>query len=310
MKDNIHILEDRIKILQNATRVERLSKGYSPDKKYVVVDNCEKKYLLRIGGIEEYERKRGEFQILNDIQKYRVQAPQPIDIGILEDLSVCYNIYSYIDGEDAKESMSSLTEQEQYEIGIEAGRDLSRIHLHPAPSTIKHWNERAMQKHYRYLDEYKNCGIKIDNDDKVINYIESNAHYLKDRPNQFQHDDFHLENIILKDKKYAGVIDFNNYDWGDPFHDFVKVALFSREDSIPFSIGQINGYFNHKIKEDFWRLYSIYAAMAIFSSVVWSIKKSPEQLDKMIERIYVVLEDHKNFELLKPTWYKSKLLLS
>lgn len=77
----------------------------------------------------------------------------------------------------------------------------------------------------------KDKGIKIDNDDKVINYIESNAHYLKDRPNQFQHDDFHLENIILKDKKYAGVIDFNNYDWGDPFHDFVKVSLFSRETS-------------------------------------------------------------------------------
>lgn len=32
----------------------------------------------------------------------------------------------------------------------------------------------------------------------------NNLHYLKNRPNQFQHDDFHLENIILKDKKYVG----------------------------------------------------------------------------------------------------------
>ena len=127
---------------------------------------------------------------------------------------------------------------------------------------------------------------------KLLIISRCNAHYLKVRPNQFQHDDFHLENIILKDKKYAGVIDFINFDWGDPFHDFVKVSLFSRETSIPFSVGQINGYFNHNIPEDFWRLYSIYAAMAIFSSVVWSIKKSPQQLDKMIERIYVVLEDH------------------
>lgn len=217
MKDNIYLIEDRIKFLHNATRVERLSKGYSLDKKYVVFDKCGKKYLLRIGGIEEYERKKGEFQLLNDIKIHNVHAPQPIEVGILKDLGICYSIFSYIDGVDAQESMPSLTEQEQYEIGIEAGRDLSRIHLHPAPSTIKHWNQRAMQKHYRYLEGYKNCGIKIDNDDKIIDFIDINAHYLKNRPNQFQHDDFHLENIILKDKKYVGVIDFNNYDWETHF---------------------------------------------------------------------------------------------
>lgn len=55
----------------------------------------------------------------------------------------------------------------------------------------------------------------------------------------------------MKDKKYAGVIDFDNYDWGDPYHDFVKVALASKVDSVPFSIGQIDGYFNHEIPEDF-----------------------------------------------------------
>jgi aminoglycoside phosphotransferase (APT) family kinase protein len=307
MKDNIQILQDRIKLLKDSTRVERLSKGYSPDKKYVVFDNDEKKYLLRLGNIDGYERKKVEFQILYGLQQHKVQAPLPIEIGVLEDLGICYNIFSYIEGEDAKDVLPSLTEQEQFKIGIEAGKDLSRMHLYQAPPTIKRWYDRAMQKHYRYLEGYKTCGIKIENDDRVIDFIESNAHYLKNRSNQFQHDDFHLENIILRDRQYVGVIDFNNYDWGDPLHDFVKVAMFSREESIPFSVGQLDGYFNHNIPEDFWRLYSIYVAMVIFSSVVWSIKASPEQLDEMIERIYVVLEDHKNFELLKPTWYQSNM---
>jgi hypothetical protein len=48
--------------------------------------------------------------------------------------------------------------------------------------------------------------------------------------------------------------------------------------------------------------------MTIFSTVVWSLRVAPEQLDKMIERISVVLEDHKNFELLIPTWYKPEIL--
>ncbi|MCE7792052.1 aminoglycoside phosphotransferase family protein [Salipaludibacillus sp. CUR1] len=37
---------------------------------------------------------------------------------------------------------------------------------------------------------------------------------MKQRPNLFQHDDFHLGNIIVNNKKFAGVIDFNRYDWG------------------------------------------------------------------------------------------------
>jgi aminoglycoside phosphotransferase (APT) family kinase protein len=64
---------------------------------------------------------------------------------------------------------------------------------------------------------------------------------LKNRPNQFQHDDFHLKNIIVQDKHYVGVIDFNGYDWGDPLHDLVKVALFSREVSILIPRGKFSG---------------------------------------------------------------------
>lgn len=304
MENNIQVLMDRIKILRNSPRVTRLSKGYSPDEKYVVMDEDGNKYLLRISDMERYYRKKEEFKVLSDIRKYKVHSPQPIDLGILKEFDICYSIFSYIEGEDAKNSIRSFKEQEQYEIGIEAGKDLSRIHQHSAPYDVRNWHERSIQKHNRYLKEYKKCGIKINNDDKVMSFIESNYHYLKNRPNQFQHDDFHLENIILKDKKYVGVIDFDNYDWGDPFHDFVKVALSSRVDSISFSVGQIDGYFDNNIPEDFWRLYSIYSAMVIFSSVVWSINKSPEQLDKFIERINLILEDHKNFEMLKPIWYR------
>ncbi|WP_397539143.1 aminoglycoside phosphotransferase family protein [Rummeliibacillus pycnus] len=304
MEDTILLLQDRIKFLHNVTNIEKLTKGYSPDKKYLIVDQHRQKYILRISAIKNYERKKTEFQILKEIQKYMIKSPLPIDIGFYGDLGICYTIHSYIEGEDAKEAMPTLSTQDQFNIGIAAGSELSRMHLHPAPTNIKHWYERAMQKHYRYLDEYKKCGIKIDGADKVMNFIDNNANILRTRPNRFQHDDFHLENIILKDKEYVGVIDFNNFDWGDPLHDFVKVAMFTREESVSYSIGQIQGYFNHNVPEDFWRLYVVYVAMVIFSSVVWSIKYSPKQLDQMLERIDVVLEDHKNFELLKPTWYR------
>ena len=71
----------------------RISKGFSPDKKYIVTTIDEEKYLLRIGDIQEYERRKIEFQILNEMAKRNVQAQRPIEIGILEDESVCYSIF-------------------------------------------------------------------------------------------------------------------------------------------------------------------------------------------------------------------------
>ncbi|MEH6851025.1 aminoglycoside phosphotransferase family protein, partial [Bacillus pseudomycoides] len=296
MENISQILQEKIDFLHCANRIERLSKGYSPDEKYVVYSD-DKKFLLRIGSLEGYERKKTEFQILQRMQEYHVKSPKPIEIGILEEMNFCYTIYSFIEGVDVKEALTVLTDQEQYKIGTEAGGQLFKMHLLEAPVNIKSWYEQAMQKHYRYLDAYKESGIKIENDQKVINFIEKNKYVLKGRPNRFQHDDFHLQNIIVDNNRYAGVIDFNNFDWGDPIHDFVKVSLFQRNESIPFSIGQIQGYFKHNVPEDFWMLYSIYAGMVIFSSVVWSLRFAPHQLDEMIGRLHNILEDHKGFEM-------------
>ena len=308
MENVLQVLQDKVSCLQDAIQIEKLDKGYSLDKKYIVYFS-DKKYVLRIGDRNGYEKKKSEFQILKRMQQYPVHSPQPIDIGILSEFNVCYTIYSYIEGVDVKTALHTLTEKEQYKIGTEAGRKLSSMHLLEAPPALNSWYERAMAKHDRYIEAYKTCGIKIENDDKILRFIEKNKHLLKERPNRFQHDDFHLENIIVDNNRYAGVIDFNNFDWGDPLHDFVKVALFQRESSIPFSMGQIEGYFNKKVPETFWMLYSIYAAMVVFSSVVWSLRFAPEQLDEMMERIHMIIEDHKSFELLKPVWVEPSLIM-
>ncbi|EPY06294.1 hypothetical protein PAALTS15_16301 [Paenibacillus alvei TS-15] len=106
---------------------------------------------------------------------------------------------------------------------------------------------------------------------------------MRHRPNLFQHDDFHVGNLIIKDNQLSGVIDFNRFDWGDPIHEFLKVGMFSSEVRIPFSIGQIRGYHKDSEPDDlFWRLYSLYLAM--------------DKIDR-------VLEDHDYFRLLKPKWY-------
>lgn len=173
-----------------------------------------------------------------------------------------------------------------------------------APNHISSWYSRKVEKHKKYMDAYFACDIKVKNDKKIIQFIEENIHHMQSRPNLFQHDDFHPGNIIVQDNAFAGVIDFNRYDWGDPYHEFLKIGIFTRHVSVPFSIGQIRGYFdNNDPDEYFWRLYSLYMAMCVFSTVIWTIKAIPDQVDDMLEKVYTFLDDHDYFEKLKPNWY-------
>ncbi|MBY0123009.1 phosphotransferase [Bacillus sp. S/N-304-OC-R1] len=297
-------LIDKIQILTEHIVIEEIHKGFSSDRIYIIHFDGNEKCILRTSNISQSERKKAEYDVISILQKYNIRTSKPIEYGCLADLELCYYILTYIEGIDARDALPSLSQKEQYQIGLDAGKDLKKMHSLPAPSNMKPWNDRIVAKYTKYLNAYQTCGVKLAGDDRIINFIEENLHFLKNRPNRFQHDDFHAGNLIVNDKQYAGVIDFNRFDWGDPIHDFLKVGLFSKEVSIPFSIGQLDGYFNNEIPDGFWMLYSIYLAMNIFSSVVWTKNVVPEKLDEMIIRLYGILEDHKYFENTKPIWYE------
>lgn len=40
------------------------------------------------------------------------------------------------------------------------------------------------------------------------------------------------------------------------------------------------------------------------SSVVWSLRVTPDKIDEMLERLYLVLEDHNYFERAEPIWFQ------
>ncbi|MNW66637.1 hypothetical protein D3C74_451270 [compost metagenome] len=87
-------------------------------------------------------------------------------------------------------------------------------------------------------------------------------------------------------------------------HEFLKLGLFAAEVSTPYSIGQIQGYFDgREPDEGFWNMYSLYMAMALVSSVVWIQNVKPEETDQMMTKIEQVREDHDDFRRLIPKWY-------
>ena len=93
--------QNNIQIVKDAANIEEISKGFSPDRKYIVTTINNEKYMVRIGDVQEYERRKIEFQILNEMVKRNVKVQRPIEIGILEEEGV-YSIFSYIEGKMRK----------------------------------------------------------------------------------------------------------------------------------------------------------------------------------------------------------------
>jgi len=213
-------------------------------------------------------------------------------------------VLTFIEGYDGGRTLPLLSTSEQYKIGHDAGLELKKINAYSAPAEVAPWHERKAAKHARYLKAYQNGTVKINQCDKINAFIENNIHLMKDRPNFFLHDDFHIRNLVINKGALSGVIDFGRHDWGDPIHGLLKVGMFSSEVSISFSVGQIRGYCDGSDPDDlFWKLYSLYLAMSCFSFIVWTNHVCADEMSRTMEIIERFLNDHDDFERIRPKWY-------
>ena len=285
--------------------IHNVNKGWSANTKYIVQTDS-LKYLITVFDSKHYESKLKQYQTIKTLRSFGVKAADPMEICQYGDYGIFVTIY--IDGQDAEESLCALDEKVQYQIGVEAGKQLLLMHQLEAPQDMTTWYDRKTSKHARYMSAYSDSEVRLKNEKKILTFIDDNIELMRNRPNVFQHDDFHVGNIIINNQQLAGIIDFELMDWGDPLHEFIKVGSISKDASIPFCIGQIHGYLGTKHPTDFfWRLYSLYLAMTAVSTVVWVQKFHPHKINEAMEGVYGMLEDHCYFEHLVPRWYSNEI---
>lgn len=307
MEEKLERLTRASSILPDAVRMEQIHKGFSSDQKFRVDLANGEKCLLRVSPLSDWQRKQEEFAILKALESMGVKTSRPLEQGTADDEGLCFMVLSYVEGEDARDQLPQLSEQQQYDIGISAGRELALMHTLRAPASLAPWKDRCMQKHLRYVQAYHSCGYSLPEDSRLLTFIDEHLSWLDHAPDCFLHDDFHVGNLIVHNNRYAGAIDVNRFDWGDPVHDFTKLAFFSQECSNAFCHGQVSAYCEQTgiSSTSFWLRYSVYTAMMMFSSVVWTIRVVPSQLGEMLERIHRILDEHDCFARLTPRWYLS-----
>ena len=198
------------------------TKGWSEDKKYCVTDEQGNKFLLRISPTEQYERREREYDFMSRIAALGVPMCKPLEFGTSDE--GVYSVQTWIDGVDAEEKVHSLTGEEQYSYGFEAGKILKEIHKIPAPDGTEDWEIYFNRKADSKIKMYEECPLKYENGQAFIDYINTHRHLLSGRPQTYQHGDYHIGNMMIGNDKQLYIIDFNRSDFGDPWEEFNRIV--------------------------------------------------------------------------------------
>ncbi len=277
-----------------------VNKGWSSDKKYCVTDENGERYLLRISDMDQYDAKQSEFNRMKQVAALGVPMCLPIEFGTCAE--GVYSVQSWIDGRDAEEVIPALSDTEQYAYGLEAGRILKKIHSIPAPDTQEDWEIRFNRKMNGKIKKYKECPIQYENGQAFIDYINENRHLLKDRPQVYQHGDYHIGNMMIDQSGQLCIIDFNRNDYGDPWEEFNRIVWCAQKSPL-FASGMVNGYFDGKVPFTFWKLLALYISSNTLSSVYWAIPFGQREVDTMLNQAREVLAWYDNMRNPIPAWY-------
>lgn len=211
------ILEQALHYLNNykVGEIKHILKGYSDDAKYVLKTVDGKSLLLKISQINEFKRKKEEFNYLRLHYDNGVKCSEPLEFFKLEEHNVCISLLSFIQGKSGEEVLPILSKEEQYALGCKAAEELRKIHKVEPVQTFD-WYSKRWEKHLKKKQIVKELGYTFYKQDVIEEYIEKNYEILKDSPTRFQHDDFQPLNMIFNGNELSGIIDFNRFDWGDP----------------------------------------------------------------------------------------------
>ena len=280
-----------------------IEKGWSGDKKYCVTTEKGQKYLLRVSPADRIDRRKAEFVRMRQVAELGISMCMPVEFGLLEKTREVYALHSWIEGTDAEQLVPALPEKEQYTYGWEAGACLRKIHSLPAPADVPAWCTRFNAKIDRKLTMYRQCPLKYKDGEYLLQYLEENRHLLIDRPQSYQHGDYHIGNMMIDTTGKLVIIDFDKDDFGDPWEEFNRI-VWSAQAAPAFACGMVDGYFAGAVPMDFWNLLALYICSNTIGSLPWAIPFGAGEVAVMRKQAGDVLQWYDHMCNTVPTWYR------
>ena len=283
---------------------EAVEKGWSGDKKYCVTTDDGKQYLLRITPPERAERFHLGYLRMQEAAQLGVAMCLPVEFGMCEEGT--YAIHSWIDGVDAEGYIPTLPQEKQYAYGLDAGQILKKLHSLPAPAGVTPWAQRFHTKIDRKIAIYEACPLKYENGELFLRYLAENRHLLSNRPQTYQHGDYHIGNMMIDQDGVLTIIDFDRDDFGDPWEEFNRI-VWCAQAAPAFASGMVDGYFDGDVPMEFWKLLALYICSNTLSSLPWAIPFGDKEIETMKNQAAQVLRWYDGMQNVVPSWYRNPI---
>lgn len=281
--------------------MEFVDKGWSDDQKYHIVTDSGEHLLLRVSDISAYEMKKQEFEIIRKLSGLGFEMSKAYDVGVCKE--GVYMLLGWIQGMDLEEALCHTSETDQYRLGHEAGESLKKIHQVDIEIESFSWEERFNLKIERKIRGYRESSLEYEKGQVFLDCIQRSRKLLADRPIALHHGDFHVGNMVLSQSGHIGIIDFNRFDYGDPWEEFNRI-VWDVNSSPAFAAGRVDGYFCGEVPEAFFRLLALYISSNSLSSLPWAEPFGEEQVETMKKQAADILVQFDDFHRLVPRWYE------
>lgn len=292
---------DDISCSRNWLNIDLINKNYQGDKRYYISEFTGAEYILEIYN-KTYENKRiDEFNFTKLLSKYMLYTTKKN--GNCNNNKLVYNLYNYNKSINLSKYINTLNKKQRYQLGYKAGMILSSIH---EVSTIDEndYNTSYYGRVKHVLNMFKECELKVDNIEHIIEYIDHNKSLLQNRPLCLLHGNFTIDNLSVSETDYKIKINnLNCYSIGDPWLDFSNI-VYSAITSSDFAQGQIDGYFRDKIPNKFFKLSALYIATEQISKITWGLAYGDENYKKTLAFASKIFNWYNNFMKTKPSWYR------
>ena len=278
-----------------------IDKGWSGDQKYCVTTDDGKKYLLRISPIERLERRKREFERMQQVAALGIPMCLPLEFGTCPE--GVYAIQSWIDGVDAEGAIAAMPREKQYAYGLDAGKILQKIHTIAAPADAPDWEGRFNAKIDRKIAMYESCPLQYENGRAMLQYLADNRQLLAHRPQTYQHGDYHIGNMMIDREGQLVIIDFDKDDFGDPWEEFNRI-VWCAQAAPAFAAGMLDGYFGGEVPLEFWKLLAVYICSNTLGSLPWAIPFGEGEIQIMRRQAADVLGWYNQMQTVIPSWYE------
>lgn len=287
---------------ENFIKIEPINKGWSGDQKYYVETKDGERRLLRVSDISHYDEKKNEFEMMKRIAVSGIKMSMPIEFGVCNGGKSVYQILSWIDGEEAKEALYHMSEADQYAFGQKAARILKQMETVDYKPASDEWAKSYAERVERYIELYRNCGYTFEGDEVIISYLRAGLDFIGERPTALMHQDFQTDNMVISPDGELYVIDFQMCGVVDPYLVLTGAGV-SAMYSVPFAIGEIDGYFGNSAPEDFWNKYNHYMISEMLYAFTVGVHMEEER-EETLHMFDDEVEKIKNNASLVPSWYK------